>query len=73
MQFAWNPKTAEVGHQDICHHLSLLVRDGIYLWPLGEVVHISKEVSNSSLAFWKGSSEVDSKFVEQCPDVILLH
>jgi hypothetical protein len=44
VQFSQDPTAAEVGQQNICHHRCLLVRDGINLWPLGEVVHRNEEV-----------------------------
>jgi hypothetical protein len=36
--FPWDPEE-EVGHQNIRHRRYLLVRDGINLWPLGDIVH----------------------------------
>jgi hypothetical protein len=35
----------EVSHLDIRHDWCLLVRDGVYLWPLSGVVHGNQEVS----------------------------
>lgn len=64
-------RTWSVGHLPLL--MCIMVRDGIYLWPLGEVVSGNQDVSFSALTLQEGFCDECSDPLRQCLDVMLLH
>jgi hypothetical protein len=62
----------EVGHQGVCHYWCFLVRDGVNLWPLSEVVYGDQELSISPLILWGGSHDVQDDPLNRCLHIVLL-
>ena len=63
----------EISHQGVGYCRHFLVGNGIYFWPLCEIIHGDQEISVSFVTVRERPSNVDCDPLERCPDVILVH
>jgi hypothetical protein len=74
LQFSRHPELVEEFVKlGIRHSCCLLVRGDEYIRRLSEVVHRNQMVSISYMALLAWSNDICGDYLEQCPDVILVH
>jgi hypothetical protein len=63
----------EAGNQRFCHCQSLLIANGVGVWPLGKTVHSNQKVSVSLVTPWEGPCYIDAYPFKWGPDVVPMH